>query len=51
MSARAICYQPSCHERFFVKFTDAKILLQRWKHKTTARQRIPPDTIAVTAGS
>ena len=42
MSARAIRYQPSCHDCFIVTFRDAKILLQRWKRKTTARQRIPP---------
>ena len=29
MSARVICYQPSCHDCFIIKFTDAKTLLQR----------------------
>jgi hypothetical protein len=33
------------------KFLAVKILLQRWKEMSIARRRIPPDKIAISAGS
>ena len=46
---------PTGHTCFHVatisKFLAVKILLQRWKQMSIARQRIPPDKIAVSAGS